>query len=112
MKHFNQLSDQLKNSKLTVKYSKTNGGELACIWEDNSDDESLLVINRIKIDAVKLNQHIPDDRETLVNQFFEPDKMDVPVYERVLNILEDKYELIDAFVHRKRGQTISKKFGF
>lgn len=113
MKHFNQLTAQLKDSKLTVKYSEANDGELACIWEDNSDDESLLVINRIKIDAAKLNEHVPDDRERLVNQFFEPEVMNNSIYERLMDILDEgNYQLMDAFVHRKRGQTVSTKFGF
>jgi hypothetical protein len=106
------LITQLKNSTLTVKYSEANGNELACIWEDNSDAESLLVINRIKINGIKLNQHVPDDRENLVNLFFNPKNSEKSMYDRLMDIVEEKYEILVPFVHSKRGQTAGKKFGF
>ncbi|MEI6752820.1 MAG: hypothetical protein WCK78_06605 [Paludibacter sp.] len=118
MKHFNKLSDQLKNSKLTVKYSEANGSELACIWEDNSDDESLLVINRIKVHGDEIIQHTDKDnniRETLMKDFLNPkndDDSQTILKQNLNEIVNRTYEKFDKFVKERRGSIAGKKFGF
>ena len=118
MKHFNQLSDQLKNSKLTVKYSEANGSELACLWEDNSDDESLLVINRIKVHGDEIIQHSDKDnniRETIMIDFLNPkndDDSQTILKQNLNGILNRTYKELDKFVKERRGYRQGEKFGF
>ena len=118
MKHFNQFSEQLKNSKLTVKYSEANGSELACIWEDNSDSESLLVINRIKVNGDEIIQHTHKDnniRETLMIDFLNPKNDDdsQTILKQNLNCIVNRtYKEFDKFVKERRGYIAGKNFGF
>lgn len=115
MKHFNQLSAQLKNSKLTAKYSEDNGGELACIWEDNSDDESLLVINRIKINQKALNDIVTHELEFVLNEFFnhvEGDNWKQLQIDRIKDVVEGKYNLLKDYKIDKRGLIVANDFGF
>jgi hypothetical protein len=126
MKFIEKLSEQLKKSKLTVKYSVTNGTELACVWEEKSDRESVLIINRVKINDVELAKHIDkiaeigekirnEIREKILKEFLNPkddDSVQIILKRNLMDILDESYLELDKFVREKRGFRQSKKFGF
>ena len=116
--HFNQLADQLKNSKLTVKYSEANGNELACEWKEKNDNDSLLVIYKLKINGEELSNRIDkagEIREKIMKDFLNPkvdDSVQTILKRNLMDILDESYLELDKFVREKRGFRQSKKFGF
>ena len=118
MKFHQKFSAQLNNSKLTVKYSEKNGTELACVWEEKSENESVLIINRIKIHADVLANHVDNNgeiREKIMKEFLNPkgDDLEQTILKRnLIDILDESYSELDRFVLEKRGFKQGGKYGF
>jgi hypothetical protein len=115
MKYINMLTKQFKNCNLTVKYSDSNNNELACVWEDTSNDESLLVIYKIKVDGDALRAIGYKDTEYAINIFLNPSNEKVIgelQLERLKSISCGDFQSFKAFKTDKRGLIVSNDFGF
>jgi len=114
MKFLEKFSDQLKKSNLTVKYSDSNDDELACIWEYNCNDESVMIINRFKINIADIKKLTKQETEFILNDFLNPkegDDMNALKMKRLMDIINKKYDLLVQHKENFRGKFLGKKFG-
>ena len=120
MKFIQQNKYFLKDLNLTIKFSDVNENQIQSIWEskEESQDNSIKIIINHRIDMKEVKKRFTNSKylEDDIKGYLNPKLEESKHIERLLELMEGKYSLLDDYWDSKtgtgRGAVISKRFGF